>query len=126
MRRPGLVKFAALMMFILGGFHVLVAISEFARSTWVLSGLAIELVIPSLIVWGIIDLIIGAIAVFAGASILRGGIYGWILGYTFAGVSIIRWLFYILVAPVLAVVIIVLDVLIIYGLTQHADYLQDA
>ena len=35
--------FAAFMMFALGGFHVLLAISEFARSTWVLSRLDIEL-----------------------------------------------------------------------------------
>ena len=71
MGRPGLVTFAAVMMFALGGFHVLLAISEFARSTWVLSRLDIELLIPSLILWGFIDLIIGLIAVYAGRSILR-------------------------------------------------------
>ena len=49
MGRPGLVTFAAVMMFALGGFHVLLAMSEFARSTWVLSRLDIELLIPSLI-----------------------------------------------------------------------------
>ena len=66
MGRPGLVTFAAVMMFTLGGFHVLLAISEFARSTWVLSRLDIELLIPSLILWGFIDLLIGLIAVYAG------------------------------------------------------------
>jgi len=75
MRRPGLVTFAAVMMFALGGFHVLLAISEFARSPWVLSRLDIELLIPSLILWGFIDLIIGFIAVYAVRSILRGGTF---------------------------------------------------
>ena len=76
MGRPSLVTFAAVMMIALGGFHVLLAMSEFARSTWVLSRLDIELFIPSLILWGFIDLLIGLIAVYAGRSILRGGTFG--------------------------------------------------
>jgi hypothetical protein len=124
MGRPGLVTFAALMMFALGGFQILLAISEFARSTWVLSRLDIELLIPSLIFWGIIDLFIGIIAVSAGVSILRGGSFGLITGFVFATFGTIRWLFYIPVSPVLAVVIIALDVLVIYGLAKHEDYFQ--
>src|SRR5215208_224209 len=124
MGRSGLVTFAAIMMFTLGGFHVLLAISEFANSTWVLSRLDIELLIPSLILWGFIDLLIGLIAVYAGRSILSGGKFGWFMGYTFATVGIIRWLFYIPVAPVLAVAVIVLGMLVIYGLVKHTDYFQ--
>ena len=126
MGRSGLLTFAAIMMFILGGFHVLLAVSEFASSTWVLSRLDIELFIPILVIWGIIDLVIGFVAVYAGATILRGGTFGWIMGYAFAGVGVIRWLFYIPVTPVLAVVVLVLDLLVIYGLARHADYFQDA
>ena len=122
MGRPGLVTFAAVMMFILGGFHVLLAISEFANSTWVLSRLDVELFIPILAVWGIVDLVIGSIAVFAGVSILRGGTFGLAAGYIFASLGIIRWLFYIPVTPVLAVVVIALATLVIYGLVRHPDY----
>jgi hypothetical protein len=124
-RRPGLVTFAAVMMFVLGGFHVLLAISEFASSTWVLSRLDVELFIPILLLWGIIDLVIGAIALFAGASILRGGTFGWVMGWAFAGLGAIRWLFFVPVAPVLAVVVIALDVLVIYGLAKHTDYFAE-
>jgi hypothetical protein len=126
MGRPGLITFVAVMMFILGGFHVLLAVSEFASSTWVLSRLDIELFIPILVIWGIIDLAIGFVAVYAGASILRGGTFGWIMGYTFAAIGVIRWLFYIPVSPVLSVVVLVLDLLVIYGLARYADYFQDA
>jgi hypothetical protein len=126
MWRPGLVTYAAIMMFALGGFHILLAISEFANSTWVLSRLDIELFIPILLIWGILDLIIGAIAIYAGVSTLRGGTFGWIMGATFAILGIIRWLFYIPVSPVLAVVVIVLDMLVIYALVQHSDYFQDS
>jgi hypothetical protein len=120
--RPGLVTFAALMMFALGGFHILLAVSEFARSTWVLSRLDIELFIPIQVVWGVIDLILGLIALYAGYSILRGGWFGWLMGVLFATVGIIRWLVYIPVSPVLAVVVIALNALVIYGLSRHSDY----
>ena len=120
-----MVTYAAIMMFALGGFHILLAISEFANSTWVLGGIVdTVLIIESLIIWGVIDLIIGSIALYAGASILQGGTFGWITGYTFATLGIIRWLFYIPVAPVLAVVVIVLSMLVIYGLVRHSDYFQ--
>jgi hypothetical protein len=121
MGRPGLVTFAAVMLFALGGFHILLAVSEFARSTWVLSRLDIELFIPILVVWGILDLIIGALALYAGFSILRGGVFGFLAGLGFAMLGVIRWLFYIPVSPVLAVVIIALDVLVIYGLTRYYE-----
>ena len=122
MGRPGLLTYAAIMMFVLGGFHILLAISEFASSTWVLSRLDIELFIPILFIWGIIDLIIGSIAVYAGVSLLRGGTFGFIAGYIFASLGIIRWLFHIPVSPVLAVVVIALNALVIYALVEHADY----
>jgi hypothetical protein len=124
MRRPDLVTFAAILMFALGGFHVLLALSEFASSTWVLSRLDIELFIPILIIWGVIDLLIGLTALGAGFSILRGGTFGWITGVTFATLGIIRWLFYIPVSPVLAVVVIALAILVIYGLVKDSDYFQ--
>jgi hypothetical protein len=124
MGRPGLVMYAAIVMFALGGFHILLALSEFASSTWVLSRLDLELFIPILFIWGIIDLIIGSIAVYSGVSILRGGAFGGTAGIAFATLGIIRWLFYIPVSPVLAVVVVVLDLLVIYGLVRHADYFQ--
>jgi hypothetical protein len=123
--RPGLITFAAIMMFVVGGFHILLAMSEFARVAWVPSSLGTVPIIQALVFWGIVDLIVGFIALYAGGSILRGGAFGWIVGYTFATLGIIRWLFYIPVSPVLAVVIIVLDVLIIYGLAKHSDYSPD-
>ena len=122
MGRPGLLTYAAIMMFVLGGFHILLAISEFANSTWVLSRLDIERFIPILFIWGIVDLIIGSLAVYAGGSLLRGGTFGLATGFIFASLGIIRWLFHIPVSPVLAVVVIALNALVIYALVEHADY----
>jgi hypothetical protein len=122
--RPGLLTYAAIMMFVLGGFQILLAFSEFANSTWVLTRLDIEMFIPILFIWGIIDLVVGAIALYAGFSILRGSAMGLITGFVFAAFGAIRWLFYIPVSPVLAVVVIALDALVIYGLSEHSDYFQ--
>ena len=122
MGRPGWLTYAAIMMFVLGGFHILLAISEFVNSSWVLSRLDVELFIPILFIWGIVDLIIGSLAVYAGVSLLRGGTFGLATGYIFASLGIIRWLFHIPVSPVLAVVVIALNVLVIYGLVKHEDY----
>ena len=122
MGRPGWLTYAAIMMFVLGGFHILLAISEFANSTWAQSRLDIEVFIPILFIWGIVDLIIGSIAVYAGVSLLRGGTFGLVTGYIFASLGIIRWLFHIPVSPVLAVVVIALNALVIYGLVEHAEY----
>ena len=119
MGRPGLLTYAAIMMFVLGGFHILLAISEFANSTWAQSRLDIEVFIPILFIWGIVDLIIGSLAVYAGRSILRGGTFGFIAGFTFAGLGIVRWLIHIPVSPVLAVVVIALNALVLYGLVEH-------
>ena len=122
MGRSGWLTYAAIMMFVLGGFHILLAISEFANSTWAQSRLDIEVFIPILFIWGIVDLIIGSLAVYAGVSLLRGGTFGLATGYIFASLGIIRWLFHIPVSPVLAVVVIALNALILYGLVEHEDY----
>ena len=45
-----------------------------------------------------------------------------LMGYLFAVLGAIRWLFVISAAPVLSVVVIALCVMIIYGLAKHSDY----
>ena len=63
-------------------------------------------------------MIIALIAVYAGIDLLRGGTFGLVMGYLFAGLGAIRWLFVIPAAPVLAVVVIALCVMVIYGLAS--------
>jgi hypothetical protein len=48
------------------------------------------------------------------------------MGYLFAVVAAIRWLFVIPAAPVLAVVVIALCVMVIYGLAKYSDQLESA
>jgi hypothetical protein len=123
--RPGILTFAAVMMFVVAGFSILLAFTEFAGTGWWVTASG-DLVYANFVFWAIIDLIIAIIALYAGIDILRGGNFGLVMGYLFAGIGLVRWLFYIPVAPVLSVVIVALCALVIYGLAKHSDYFGGA
>src|SRR5215212_3740440 len=112
--RPGVLTFAAVVMFIVAGFEALNALLAFAGTGWWVTSTG-DLVYANFVVWGIVDLIIALIAFYAGIDILRGRTYGLFVGYLFAVVGAIRWLVAIPAAPVLAVVVIALCVMVIYG-----------
>jgi hypothetical protein len=124
-RRPGMVTFAAIMMFIVAGFEALSALLAFAGTGWWVTE-AGNLVYANFVLWGIVDLLIALIALYSGIDLLRGGTFGIAMGYLFAGLGAIRWLFVIPAAPILAVVVIALCVMVIYALATHPDYSQSA
>jgi hypothetical protein len=124
-RRPGMVTFAAVIMFLVAGFEVLSAILAFAGTGWWVTHMG-NLVYTNFVLWGIVDAIIALIALYAGIDLLRGGGFGRTMAYVFAVVGAIRWLFVIPAAPVLAVVVIALCVMVIYTLAEHPDYSQSA
>ena len=123
--RPGMLTFAAVVMFMVAGFEALSALLAFAGTGWWVTD-AGDLVYANFVFWGILDLIIAIIALCAGIDLLRGGSFGLVLGYLFAGLGAIRWLFAIPVAPILSVVVIALCVMVIYGLAKHSDYSESA
>ncbi|HEX8035435.1 MAG TPA: hypothetical protein VF510_16380 [Ktedonobacterales bacterium] len=124
-RRPGVVTFAAIMLFILGGFEAVWAIVEFANAAWI-AGTTYGTFGGTLWLWAILDLVFAALAFYAGYDILRGGSFGQFFGIGIAAFSAFRWFFYIPAAPFMAVVIIAIDLIVIYGLTAHSDYFDQA
>jgi hypothetical protein len=124
-RRPGWYTFAAVVMFLVAGFEVLSAILAFGGSGWWVTETG-NLVYANLFFWGVLDLIVALIALYAGISLLRGGAFGLVMGYLFAGLTAIRWLFVIPAAPILSVVMIALCVMVIYGLARHSDFVESA
>ena len=118
-----MLTFAAVMMFVVAGFEALAALFAFAGTGWWVTDMG-NLVYANLVLWGIVDLVIALIALYAGIDILRGGAYGLMVGYLFAVVGAIRWLFVIPAAPVLAVVVIALCVMVIYGLAKYSEQLE--
>jgi hypothetical protein len=123
--RPGVFTFAAVIMFVVAGVEALSALLNFAGTGWWVTETG-NLVYANFVFWGILDLIVAIIALYAGIDILRGGTYGLIVGYLFAVFGAIRWLFVIPAAPVLAVVVVALCVMVIYGLAKHSDYFEEA
>jgi hypothetical protein len=124
-RRPGMLTFAAVIMFMVAGFEALSAILAFAGTGWWATASG-DLVYANFVVWGLVDLIIALIALYAGIDLLRGGTFGLVMGYLFAGLGAIRWLLVIPAAPILAVVVIALCVMVIYGLAKASEYSQSA
>ena len=123
--RPGMVTFAAILMFVVAGLEALSALLGFAGTGWWVTE-AGNLVYANFVVWGIVDTIIALIALYAGIDLLRGGAFGVVMGYLFAVVAAIRWFFVIPAAPVLAVVVIALCVMVVYGLAKYSDQLASA
>ena len=124
-RRPGMVTFAAVVMFMVAGFEALAALLAFAGTGWWVTDMG-NLVYTNFVLWGILDLIIALIALYAGIDLLRGGTFGRVMGYLFAGLGAIRWLFVIPAAPILSVVVILLCVMVIYALALSSDYAESA
>jgi hypothetical protein len=124
-RRPRMVTFAAVIMFVVAGFEALSAILAFAGTGWWATASG-DLVYANFVFWGILDLLIALIALYAGIDILRGDTFGVVMGYLFAVVGAIRWLFVIPAAPILSVVVIALCVMVIYGLSESSEYSRSA
>jgi hypothetical protein len=122
-RRPGMLTFAAVVMFMVAGFEALSGILAFAGSGWWVTEMG-NLVYANFVLWGLLDLIIALIALYAGIDLLRGGAFGVTMGYLFAIVGAIRWLFVIPAAPVLALVVIALCVMVMYALATSSDYME--
>lgn len=121
--RPGLVTFAAMMMFILAGFQIVWAIVEFVNAAW-LSSVTYGTFNGYLWLFAILDLVLAAAAFYAGYDIMRGGSFGRVFGVVVAGVSAIRWFFYLPAAPWIGVVMIAVDILIIYGLVANGEFFK--
>jgi hypothetical protein len=123
--RPGVLTFAAVIMFVVAGLEALSALLAFAGTGWWATSTG-DLVYTNFVFWGVLDAIIALIALYAGIDLLRGGAFGLVMGYLFAVVAAVRWLFVIPAAPVVAVVVIALCVMVIYGLAKHSDYSESA
>ena len=74
--------------------------------------------------WGFTVLIIGVLLILAGFSILKGSLYGRIVGVLAAGLSAIANISTMRIYPIWSMTIIVICVLVIYALTVHGDELK--
>ena len=120
-KRPGLVTFAAIMLFVVAGMHVVTAIEALTGGS-ALGDVNSGLFGGNLTIWGIIDLIIVVAIVFAGIDVLRGGSFGRWFGIIFASVSAMRSFWFVYWFPIATITVVAIDILIIYGLIMHTEY----
>lgn len=121
LRRPGWLTFAAIVMISVGILRIIAAISYFGDSAKVndLSGGVFG---DQLFWWGIFDLIIAAIALWAGYALLSGDMLGRVLGYIWAGVVLIQSFLILRFAPWFGIAAIALATLVMYALSATSEW----
>lgn len=120
-KRPGIVTYAAIMMFVLAGFALIAALAALITPEG-FDGFWIQTHTVGLVAYGLFDLIVAVGAFYAGRRILEGGILGFGLGLIFAAMGAARWFLLIVSAPVVALVVSFLWFLVIVGLLMNVDY----
>ena len=113
----GWIGFAAVVMFAVGFFRIISAISYFANSAKV-NNLTNGLFSGHTWGWGLWDLLIAAAALFAGSSLLAGGGFGRVVAYIWAVLVIVQSFTVMNIAPWYAAFSIILASLVIYGLAS--------
>ena len=118
--RPALVTFAAIMLLMLGGFELVLAITEFFKYAF---GTLPPLVGSNYnIFWGALDVLYAIVLLYSGFALLQGQAVGRLVGLIVAVFAAIRWFFYLWYVPWAAVVVIGICLLVIYAMSAHEDY----
>jgi hypothetical protein len=121
LRRPGWLTFAAVVLISVGFLRAITAITYFADSSKV-NDLSSGLFGDQLFWWGIFDLIIAAIALWAGYALLSGDMLGRVLGYIWAGVVLIQSFLILRFAPWFGIAAIALATLVMYALSATSEW----
>ena len=114
-QKSGWVEFPAVVLFAIGFFRIISAIAYFANS-YKLNNLTNGIFSSHNWAWGVWDLMIAALAIIAGLSVLAGGGFGRFLGYVAGVLVIVQGFAVINVAPWYGATSIVVGVLVVYGL----------
>jgi hypothetical protein len=122
-KTPGWIVFASIMMFGLGGFALLAAIADFTNSSWMAENSILGDRLD--VAWyGFLDLILGLTALYAGFAILRGTRAGYWWGIILSTLSTLRWFLLMPGAPIWAVTMVAIWVLVAYGLATNQEYFE--
>jgi len=116
-RDSGWLGFTAVLLFAVGFFRIISAISYFADSAKI-NNLTNGLFSGHTWAWGIWDLLIAALAIIGGLSLLEGGGFGRVLGYIFGVLVIVQGFTIIGIAPWYAAFSIIIGILVVYGLAS--------
>lgn len=118
------VEFAAIMLILVGAFHVIQGlVALFRDEVFVVSESRLVLNIDYT-GWGWIHLIGGVIVILVGAGLLSGRMVARILGVAVAFLSALVNLAFMPAFPVWSLMMIAIDVLVIWAITVHGGELR--
>ncbi len=113
----GWTTFAATWLVIAGSFNLVEGITAIHRGNY----LANEFLFSSQDAWGWILLIVGIVQLVAGFMVFSGNPTGTMLGVGVATVAIFIWFFFLFAAPLGALIAVIVNGLVIYGLTVGSE-----
>ena len=110
--------FAGVLFGLAGIFHVMWGIAAIGNDD---NFVADELLFGDLSLWGVFFLLLGALQLLAAWLIATYQRSGRLLGLVLAALSAVNAMFSFAVYPLWSATILILDLLVIYGLSVHGD-----
>ncbi len=120
----GWVYFASFMMILLGVLQGISGLAGIFHGSYYLVTQS-HLLVFDFRTWGWINLILGVIILIAGFELLRGAVWARIVGVFLAILSFAANMSFINAYPIWSIIMMIVDVLIIYGLSVHGGELRD-
>ena len=121
LNRPGWLTFAAVVMFSVGILRFISALYYFADSTRV-ANVTAGAFGDNLFLWGIWDLLIAVLAIWAGYSLLSGNTFGRVVGYFWAILVIVQSFLVLEYAPWFGFAALLLAMFVIYALSATSEW----
>lgn len=121
----GWIVFAAIMMVLLGMFHVVQGLVALFNSDYFLVGPSGLVVSTSFTAWGWTHLIGGIIVAVAGVCLFTGQMWARVVGVALAVLSAIVNIAFLAAYPVWSLIMIALDVFVILALTVHGSEIKE-
>ena len=123
--RPGWLTFAAVVMFSVGVMDLISAIyylDDSARINTVSGGAFGHHVWA----WGLADLVLAAVALYGGYSLLGGHTFGRVAAYLWAGLLIVESFLILGYSPLFGFSTLLLATLVIYAVTTTSQWVEPA
>ena len=120
----GLVTFAGVMILIAGVLNTLYGIAAIDKANFFIKDA--KYVFADLATFGWFVLILGAVQIFAAFAIWQGTSWGRWFGVACASANVILQMLWIPAKPVLALTILTMDIIVIYGLLAYGGRRRQA
>ena len=121
LRRPGWLTFAAVLLISVGCLRVLSAIYYFADSARV-NNLTAGAFGDHLFLWGLWDLVIAALALSGGYSLLSGNTFGRVIGYAWGVLVIVQSFMILEDAPWFGFASLLVATLVLMAISTTSDW----